>query len=100
MSNTRRRHRPRVLDGALGAQRVDGEVVLGIHKGRGIRPSGAGGVAAEQVDGVLVAVLGVDGFAATELERLAAHPNLLARQADEMHLDAALSLIVAGAMAE
>jgi len=57
-------------------------------------------MAAEQFDGVFVAVLGVNGFAAAELDRLAADAHLVPDQADEMHLDPALVLIVEGAVAE
>src|SRR5215470_15475964 len=42
----------------------------------------------------------MNGLAAAEVKRLAAGANLLPRQTDEMHLDAALFGVVAGAMAE
>src|SRR2546428_3011976 len=84
----------------LGAKGMDGEVILCVHERGGGGPAGAAGVAAERLDGVFVAVLGVNALAAAEIERLAAGANPLPRQADEMHLDAALFGIVAGAMAE
>src|SRR2546422_5590792 len=84
----------------LGAKGMDGEVILCVHERGGAGPAGAAGVAAERLDGVFVAVLGVNALAAAEIERLAAGANPLPRQADEMHLDAALFGIVAGAMAE
>src|SRR5215467_4069334 len=42
----------------------------------------------------------MNGLAAAEVKRLAAGAHLLPRQTDEMHLDAALFGVVAGAMAE
>src|SRR5215468_10100756 len=85
---------------AAGAKSVDREVILRVDKCGGACPSGTAGMSAERFDGVFVAVLGMNGFAAAEVERLAAGANLLPRQTDEMHLDAALFRIVARVMAE
>src|SRR6266852_7207601 len=90
----------RSLRHAPGAKGMDGEVILRVNERRGARPAGAEGAAAERLDGVFVAVLGMNGLAAAEVERLAAGANPLPRQTDEMHLDAALFGVVAGAMAE
>src|SRR5262249_10630090 len=88
------------LHGAVGAKGMDGEVILRIEERCGAGPSGAAGAAAERLHGGFVAVLGVKGLAAAEVERLAAGANLLPRQTDEMHLDAALFGVVARVMAE
>src|SRR5258708_39473443 len=79
---------------------MDREIILLVHERRGACPAGAEGVAAERLDRVFVAVLRMNGLAAAEIEGLAAGANLLPRQADEMHLDAALFAVVARAMAE
>src|ERR1700694_5773711 len=86
--------------GALGPERVDREIILPVHPGREIRPSGGDGMAAELLDGVFVAVLGMNGFAAAEFDRLAADPHFLPDQTDDMHLHPALLLIVEGTVAE
>src|SRR5579871_5031389 len=97
-------HSSSLLDLLLGrtirAQGVDRKEIPLVDEHCRMRPSGAERAAAERVDGVLVAVLGVYGLAAAEVERLAAGADLLPGQADEMHFDAALIGVVAGAMAE
>src|ERR1700693_1155805 len=95
----RHRARPRFAS-TLRHQRMNGEVVAFVAPGCDALPSGTGRVAAEQFHRIFVAVLGVDGFAAAELERLAADPDALARKTREMHLNPALVLIVEGAVAE
>jgi hypothetical protein len=56
-------HRP-----VLGAKGMDREIILRIDERRGARPAGAEGVAAERLDRVFVAVLGMNGLAAAEIE--------------------------------
>src|SRR5262249_39686664 len=83
---------------AAGAKSVDREIILRIDERCDARPACAARVDAERLDGVFVTVLGMNRFATAEVERLAASTNFLARQTDEMHLDATLFLIVERAM--
>ena len=61
---------------------------------RGFTETGGGGEARKTFQGVLVGIFGNDFFAARESEFPAADPDGLFRLADEVHLDAALALVV------
>ena len=54
----------------------------------------------KSLDRVFVAVLGVDGLAGAEIDRLAVDAHLLPLGAGKMHFDAVVLAIVAGVMLE
>src|SRR6478609_5162905 len=68
-------------------QRVHAEFLLGVGPHLGRRPAGAARQRAERLDRILIAVLGMNGFAGAEVDALAAHLDTLALQARQMHLD-------------
>src|SRR5512137_1161892 len=64
------------------------------------QPADAARKCGERLDTVLVAVLGMDGFAGAEVDDLAGHLDLLPLQAGEMHFDAMALAVVERAMLE
>src|ERR1700688_4948109 len=64
------------------------------------RPAAAAGQRLERVDGVFVAVLGVDGLAGAEIDRRAVEAHLLSPRRGEMHLDPVVRGVVEGVMLE
>src|SRR3954466_786453 len=82
------------------SERVDAEIVLRVGPHQDRRPPGAARQRAERFHRILVAVLGVNSFAGTEVDALAADPHLLALQACQMHLDARALAVEEGVMLE
>src|SRR5712691_13448837 len=76
------------------------EILRRIGPDRGRRPVRAPRERPEGVDRVFVAVLGMDGLAAPEVEALAAHADPLRDAAGEMHLDAPLLAVEERIVAE
>src|SRR5580704_7770198 len=62
------------------------------------QPAAALGQGAERLDRVFVAVLGVNGFAGTKLDRRVTHSDGLSLRAGKMHFDAAAFAVVEGVM--
>src|SRR5689334_13035863 len=74
-------------------KRVHAEQPVGpdVHR----RPAGALRERLKTLDRVLITVLGMDGLAEAETDRLAIHADLLSLQAGEVHLDAIAGAVVA-----
>src|SRR5271156_5373794 len=64
------------------------------------RPAGSVRQRLKCLERVFVAVLGVDGFAGAESDRLAVDADFLPPGAGKVHLDAAVLTVVAGMMLE
>src|SRR5260370_35885816 len=63
-------------------------------------PAGALGERLKALARVFVAVLGMNGLAETEINRLAVHAHFLPLEAGKMHLDAVAVAVVASVMLE
>src|SRR5579884_43489 len=79
---------------------VDAEVAFAVGPHSVRLPPDAARERPQRVRAVLVAVLGVDGLARAEVDRLAGHPHLLSLQTGEVHLDAVALAIVEGMVFE
>src|SRR5581483_8600188 len=89
------------LSQSLGEREsLKGEISAGIRPVSGRQPADTAGERAEGFDAVLVAVLGVDRLAGTEVYGFAGNAHLLASAAGEVHFDAMLLAIVEGVMVE
>src|SRR5580692_12725960 len=77
-------------------ERMNAEQPVRPHLER--RPAAAAGQRLERVDGVFVAVLGVDGLAGAEIDRRAIEAHLLPPRRGEVHLDAVMRGVVEGVM--
>src|SRR4029079_9726159 len=73
---------------ALQRQDMDAEIIVGVGPYRRRGPAGAARQRAKRVDRIFIAVLGVDGFAGSEIDAHAAYLDPLAFEARQMHLDA------------
>ena len=80
------------------AQRVHAEQAVG--PGLKGRPAAATGQRPERIDGIFVAVLGVDGFAGAEVDGLVADAHFLPPHAGEVHLNAVTFAVVEGVVLE
>src|SRR5262245_66140250 len=85
---------------AGAAQHVHREVLVAVRPYRRRVPTGAARHRTERLDRILVAVLGVDGFAGAEIDGFPAHAHLLPLQAGEVHLDPRLLAVIEGVMLE
>ena len=65
-----------------------------------LRPAAAAGQRLERVDGVFVAIFGVDGLASAEIDSRSVDPRLLPPCRGEMHLDPVVRAVVEGVMLE
>jgi len=63
-------------------------------------PAGALGERLKAFDRVFVAVLGMNGLAKTEIDRLAVHAHFLPLDAGKMHLDAVAVAVLASVVLE
>src|SRR5262245_21105301 len=76
------------------------KIPLRIGPGGARMPAGSACERRERGHGILIAVLGVNGFARTELDNTAGNPNLLPAVAGEVHLNAMPLGIVESMMRE
>src|SRR4029078_3303113 len=76
------------------AEQVQAEEPVGIGPGVGWGTAGATRQRLELLDRIFVRILGVDALALGKTELAAHHPHRLAREAHEMHLDAALRFVL------
>src|SRR5208282_4789051 len=81
-------------------QRMHREIPTRVGPSRHRRPGGPARQRAEALKSVLVAVLGVNALAGAKLDDAPGDMHLLARLADEMHLDATARGVVARPVAE
>src|SRR6202034_2454368 len=79
-------------------QRVHAEIPIAPDLQR--QPAAASGQRLKRLDGIFVAVLGMDRFAGAKTERLAVDFHLLPLGAGEVHLDPVVLAIVTGVMLE
>src|SRR6185312_12626759 len=79
---------------------MDAEIRVGVGPHRGRAPAGSARQAAERLDRILVAALGVDRFSGSEIGAFAANADALALQARQMHLDARALAVEEGVMLE
>src|SRR5215467_12174892 len=81
-------------------QRMDRKILTGVRPNGDRGPARAARQCREVIERVFIAVLGVDGLSGGKFERSPGDPDVLARLADEVHLDAMTLGIVEGAMVE
>src|SRR5580704_3096070 len=79
-------------------ERMNAEQPVRPHLER--RPAAAAGQRLERVDGVFVAVLGMDGLAGAEIDRRAVEAHLLPSCRGEVHFDSVVRAVVEGVMLE
>jgi hypothetical protein len=79
---------------------MDRKILIRVGPNSDRSPARAARQCPEVLERVFVAVLGVDALSGGEIELSPGNPNVLARLADEVHLDAVTLGIIEGAMVE